>query len=77
MTHFYRTQNTQINQYIAQRHAGKTNFSIWRHSVEQVYLGYIIITNLNTVYALLASVSKRVEVENGILLFPTYPSVRT
>ena len=24
----------------AQRHVGKTNFSIWRHSDEQVYLGY-------------------------------------
>ena len=40
-----------------QRQVGKIHFSIRRHSVEQVYFA-IIITNLNTVYALHVSVAK-------------------
>ena len=41
----------------AQRHVGETNFSIWRHGVEQATWA-VIITNLYTVHAYHASVEE-------------------
>ena len=42
---------------LSQRQVGRNNFSIWRHCVDQVYLGYNH-NNLNTVYAFRVSVAE-------------------
>ena len=49
-----------------QRLVGKTNFSIWRHSVEQVYLGYTQNKSC-THYACLSS--REGGVRKGVFLF--------
>ena len=65
-----------VNYTNGQRFVGKTNFSIWRHGVIKVYFLAIIITNLNTVYAM--SVAEgRGEDEKGNLLFTSKPKVHT
>ena len=60
-----------------QRHVGKTNLSIWRHSLEQVYLG----KNHNKSQhrkgiACLSSSGDESKSEKGNLLFTAYPNVR-
>ena len=57
---------------LIQRHVRKTNFSIWRHSVEQVYLGYNHNKSQHRVYITRLS-SRRDEGEKGNLLFTFQP----
>ena len=60
-----------------QRHVGKTNFSIWRHSVEQVYLGYQHNKSQQRVSITLLSSRMGGKSEKGNLLFTFYPNART
>ena len=57
-------------------HVGKTNFSIWGHGVEQVYLGYKHNKSQHRVRITCFS-SKAGEGEKGNLLFTSHPIVRT
>ena len=58
-----------------QRHVGKTNFSIWRHSVEQIYLGCNHNKSQRRVCIRCLS-SKGGEDENRIFLFTPLHKLR-
>ena len=63
-----------VNYTYGQRFEGKINFSIWRHSLEQIYFSNNH-NKSNSVYALLVSVAERGRVRKGT--FCLHPNPRT